>query len=58
MLSRIAKRDKMPQATKAVNLLQTALEIEEDVVWDKVANERDKRNTRFVSHKQAWHRHS
>ena len=32
MLSRIAKRDNIPQATKAVYLLSIALEIEEDMV--------------------------
>ena len=50
----LAKRDQIPQATKAVHLLETALEIEEDQVWDQVATERDVKNARFVSHKKAW----
>ncbi|OGI62819.1 hypothetical protein A2643_03885 [Candidatus Nomurabacteria bacterium RIFCSPHIGHO2_01_FULL_39_220] len=54
MLSRIAKRDNMPQATKAVYLLGIALEIEEDMVLDKIASGRDTKNARFLSHKQAW----
>ncbi len=54
MLSRIAKRDNIPQATKAVYLLGIALEIEEDIVLDKIASERDIKNARFVNHKQAW----
>ena len=54
MLSRIAKRDNVPQATKAVYLLGLALEIEEDIVLDKIAGERDTKNTSFLSHKKAW----
>ncbi|MEK7539196.1 MAG: hypothetical protein AAB595_00935 [Patescibacteria group bacterium] len=54
MLSRIAKRDHIPQATKAVYLLGVALEIEEDIVLEKIAGERDIKNARFLTHKQAW----
>lgn len=54
MLSRIAKRDNIPQATKAVYLLGVALEIEEDMILDKIARERDTKNTRFLTHRQAW----
>lgn len=54
MLSRIAKRDNIPQATKAVYLLGIALEIEEDIVLDKLASERDTKATHFVTHKKAW----
>jgi len=54
MLSRVAKRDNIPQATKAAHLLEIALEIEEDVILDKIANERDTKNARFLNHKQAW----
>ncbi|KKR74174.1 MAG: hypothetical protein UU17_C0019G0027 [Candidatus Nomurabacteria bacterium GW2011_GWA1_40_8] len=41
MLSRIAKRDNI-------------LELEEDIVLDKIARERDTKNARFLNHKQAW----
>ncbi len=54
MLSRVARRDNVPQATKAVYLLELALEIEEDVVFDRIASERDTKNARFLNHKQAW----
>ena len=54
MLSRIAKRDNIPQATKALYLLGIALELEEDIVLDKIARERDTKNARFLTHKQAW----
>ena len=50
----LAKRDQVPHATKAAELLRQALEIEEDQVFDKVASERDRGRTKFVSHKVAW----
>ena len=54
-LELLAKRDQMPQATKAAHLLETALELEEDRVWDQVATKRDTKDARLVSHKRAWH---
>ncbi|HEX9721955.1 MAG TPA: hypothetical protein VGA53_01695 [Candidatus Paceibacterota bacterium] len=53
-LELLAKRDQVPQATQAAHLLETALEIEEDQVWNQVAERRDTKNARFVSHKKAW----
>jgi len=53
-LSRIAERDQVPQATKAADLLRLALEIEEDVIWDQLAKNRDTNKTKFVSHNKAW----
>ena len=52
-LELLAKRDQVPEATKATHLLETALELEEDRVWDLVALERDKKGTSFVFHKKA-----
>ena len=46
----IAKRDQMPAATKAVRLMEIGMEIEEDEVWDKIAAERDRKDTTFHSH--------
>lgn len=53
-LERLAKRDEMPEATKAAQLLQIALEYEEDAAWDALASRRDRRGAKFVSHKRAW----
>ncbi len=53
-LQKLAKRDCMPEATKAARLLEVALELEEDLAWAKIAEDRDKKSTRFVSHAQAW----
>jgi hypothetical protein len=53
-LNKLAKRDQVPQATKAEHLLRFALEIEEDDFLNIVAQNRDTSSARFVSHKIAW----
>lgn len=50
----LAKRDRVPQATKAAELLKLALEIEEDTYFSKVAEERMKDTSGFISHEEAW----
>ena len=54
ILSRIAKRDMVPEATKATNLLELALEIEEDEIFDEIAETRDTKIAKFMSHSNAW----
>lgn len=54
ILSRLAKRDNVPEATKAASLLRLALEIEEDEVFDQLARTRDKKGASFLSHEDAW----
>lgn len=54
MLKRLAKRDELPQATKAEHLLRLALEIEEDLAIERIVTERTKKNARYVSHQQIW----
>lgn len=53
-LAKLARRDHIPQATKAAHLLETALEIEEDQTWDMIAKRRDTKNAQYFSHKKAW----
>ncbi len=50
----LAERDNVPQATKVVELLKSALETEEDQVLDQIARERDTESATFVSHEEAW----
>ena len=50
----LAKRDEVPQATKAAELIRLALETEEDQVFDLIASKRDTEKVKFVSHKKAW----
>ncbi|OGM96250.1 MAG: hypothetical protein A3B86_03860 [Candidatus Yanofskybacteria bacterium RIFCSPHIGHO2_02_FULL_38_22b] len=53
-LSSLANRDNIPEATKAARLLELALEVEEDQVWNKIAEGRDTAKAKHFSHKQAW----
>lgn len=53
-LAKLAHRDRVPQATKAARLLETALELEEDQVWDAIAKRRDVKNARYLPHNKAW----
>ena len=54
VLEKLAKRDQVPQATKATELLRLAIEIEEDQVLNSVASKRDVGGAKFVSHEKAW----
>ncbi|RJQ33167.1 toxin-antitoxin system, antitoxin component [Candidatus Parcubacteria bacterium] len=47
-LERLAKRDQEPVATKAADLLEMALEIEEDHYFAQVANDRLKGKVRWI----------
>lgn len=53
-LVRAARRDRVPIATKAAELLRLALEIEEDLALATIADIRSRVGGRFVSHKVAW----
>ena len=53
-LAKLARRDRIPQATKAARLLETALELEEDQIWDILAKRRDIKKARYLSHAGAW----
>lgn len=54
ILAKLAKRDDVPQATKAMELIRIGIELEEDQVFDSIASERDTEKVKFVSHKKAW----
>ena len=53
-LIKLAKRDQVPQATKAEHLLRSAIEIEEDNILNTIAEDRDSSSAKFVPHKVAW----
>lgn len=53
-IRKLAARDRVPEATKAARLIETALEIEEDQVWNILAARRDTKRAHFVSHRHAW----
>lgn len=54
VLEKIAKRDNVPIATKASQLLALALESEESEIWDTIASKRDTKDATFTSHDNAW----
>lgn len=53
-LAKLARRDRVPRATKAARLLETALKLEEDQVWNATARGRDVKDARYFSHDKAW----
>lgn len=53
-LAALALRDDVTPTTKALHLITLALEIEEDDVWNAIAERRDKPNTKFISHEEFW----
>lgn len=53
-LKKISLRDAMPQAAKAVELLEKAWEIEEDAYFGKLADTLHQVDKGFVSHKKFW----
>jgi len=53
-LKKLADRDNVPTATKAIELIKIGIEIDEDEIWDKLATENDTKDTKFISHKEFW----
>ena len=53
-LARLAERDQVPVATKALELIKKALQTEEDVVLDFLAQRRDKKGARYLPHRKVW----
>lgn len=50
----LAERDDVPVATKAIELIRTAIELDEDDVLREISEKRDTRKAKYVSHEQAW----
>jgi len=50
----LAKRDQVPQATMVSQLLELALEIEEDTYFGVIAKKRIDMKTNWTDHKNAW----
>ncbi|MBI5156301.1 hypothetical protein HZA45_03450 [Candidatus Peregrinibacteria bacterium] len=53
-LKKMSLRDDVPQATKAAELLEMAMEIEEDDYFTVLAEKRLKANKGFISHEEFW----
>jgi len=53
-LQKLAKRDHTSVATKTVDLVRTALEIEEDITLLMLAEKREKKKGKYIAHDAAW----
>lgn len=53
-LKKLALRDEVPEATKAAQLVQMAMEIEEDAYFAKMAEERARKNAGTISSEEFW----
>ncbi|MEK7655657.1 MAG: hypothetical protein AAB386_03190 [Patescibacteria group bacterium] len=53
-LQSLAKRDRTSVASKALDLMRLALEIEEDVMLLNLAESREAKKGKYVSHEAAW----
>lgn len=53
VIKKLAERDNVPEATKAVELIKIGIEVDEDEIWNELAEARAK-NAKYVSHEEAW----
>lgn len=53
-LVNLARRDQISIAGKALELIKKAIQMEEDVVLDWLAQQRDNKNPKYLSHERAW----
>lgn len=53
-LGLISVEKNTPVASVASILLEQAIELEEDKIWDQVVSERKITNKKFYSHKKVW----
>lgn len=57
LISYIAKRDKVPEATKVSELLNISLLLEEDKAFTFLSEERLKEKGKKLTHKEVWTSH-
>lgn len=53
-LLKLARRDRVPQATKAEEMIRLGIELEEDILLGRVAGERLRTAKKFLSHAEVW----
>ncbi len=53
-LKKLALRDDVPEAAKAAQMIEIAMEIEEDLYFSRVADERLARTKKWISHGNFW----
>jgi predicted DNA-binding protein len=55
-LSVLAKRDQVPEATKAAEILREAIELQEEIILAEMAHKRflESKGKKRLTHKQVW----
>lgn len=53
-LKNLSERDQVPVASKANELIRLAIEIEEDIFWNDIADERMKKDKRRFTGSDVW----
>jgi predicted DNA-binding protein len=53
-VTRLAKRDAVPEATKVSELLTLALELEEDIFFSNLVHKRLSKKQKWISHNVTW----
>lgn len=46
--------DQIPSTTNAERFLRIGMELEEDILLEKIASDRYKTAKKFISHKEVW----
>jgi hypothetical protein len=54
MIAGLAKKDKQSLSSTAKKLLLLALELQEDIYFSKLADERENDGSQWISHEEAW----
>lgn len=54
LLKALAEQNQVPMATQAKELLEQSLEMHEDDIWNKKAEERDTKDAKYLSHEEVW----
>lgn len=53
-LESLSERDNVSKSAKAMQLIEIAMQLEEDEVWDSLAAKRDTKGAKFISHDKLW----
>lgn len=54
-IKQLAKRDRVPASTKVRELVEKAIELEEDLIWAEIADKRAKeKNVKYIDHDTFW----
>lgn len=53
-LKKLSRKENVPVATKALELLKNALEMEEDKIFNHIAAGRDTQTAKYITHDELW----